>query len=259
MKKSYFVCADLMDNGTNESDAIESVKSVTFKNPVQTGVARVKTAKSDMSRQQSTAITSTVTAEKDFSAIKSPWARQILKRRQSTYDAPRPEPVPNGARAMAVKKRRVSHAAAHPPRKPERVASLAQSAGQLKREATSPVDTAIKTEGDFFFGFSNDEDEAGSGPTTFNGNLNFGLITSANSISIPLILEIQFVDCESKKTVKWADSPIGNISEIAKMVEKALLERKKGNCIQADKFTDNDESGVKPENELLNSSDSFDF
>lgn len=157
-----------MGNGTNESDAIESV---TFKNPVQTSAARVKTAKSDMSRQQSTAISSTITVEKDFSAIKSPWARQILKRRLSTYDAPRPEPLPNGARAMAVKKRRVSHAATHPSHRPDRVASLTQSAVQMKREATSPIDTAIKTEGDFFFGFSNDEEEAGSGTTTFNGNL----------------------------------------------------------------------------------------
>lgn len=159
-----------MDIGTNESDAVEDVKSAMFKNPIQNSVARGKSVKSDMSRQQSTAISSTVTGEKDLSAIKSPWARQILKRRLSTYDAPRADPLPNGARAMAVKKRRVSHAATHPSNIPENVASLAHPAVKLKRDATSPIRCGIKPEGEFFFGFSNDEDEGGSNITAFNGN-----------------------------------------------------------------------------------------
>lgn len=66
-------------------------------------------------------------------------------------------------------------------------------------------------------------------------------------------------DDDSNKMAKWPGSPIGNISEIAKMV-LALQAQKKRNDSQAAQSTNNDGSNVAPRADKVQlSNDPFDF
>lgn len=135
----------------DDSDASENVKP--NKSGGQTIAARTKAAKGPMRRPQSAMISSTVTSEMDLSKIKSPLARQIVMRRQTACDVPRPDPLPSGTRAMAIKKRRISHAAANAQNTSHHDVSSAQFAVKSKQKP------ATERESDFFFGFSDQEDD----------------------------------------------------------------------------------------------------
>lgn len=238
---------DLMDFG--DIDSAENVKKKPTKVPKNTTV-HVKTVKTAKARPQSAAISSTVTGERDFSEIKSPLARRILKRRLSTYEVPQPDPMPSGAGSMATRKRRVSHAAAYSPYNPDHSVVPAQSSVKLKREVTSAVSSAVKTGGDFHFGSDNDDDDSALSESniSLSGNL------------IPNKLIKLYFDCKystlfieaavaSNEVVPSPSS--GNISEIAKMVLNQL------NSAQAAKLKNDAESDAKPIVEAPLSDDPF--
>lgn len=220
---------DLTDCGDIDSTESAKKKPIIFKSPTQTTV-RVNTVKIEKARPQSATISSTVIGERDFAEIKSPWARQILKRRLSTCEVPQPDPLPSGARVLATTKRRVSYAAVHTSYNPDHSVPAVNS----KREETSPVAHAVKRGGDFHFGSDNDEDDSGRSDS--------GNMISNTSIKL-------FVDC-CNSTLFIEDvaasnevvplPPSSNISEIAKMVLKKL------NCAQAAKLKKDAESDAKP-------------
>lgn len=142
------------DSSINESDSSGSVER--FKRPISDTTGRARPMKTELSRPVPVVTSSTTAGEPDFSHIKSPWARQILKRRVSVCEVPRPDPLPSGARPMTLKKRRVSHAATHA----SHLSDL--STKSLKEEATSPVRAADRS-----FGFNDDNADS---ETSQNGN-----------------------------------------------------------------------------------------
>lgn len=146
-----------MHDREDESSASKNVKSVAFRN--STIKVAPKTLKTGVVRPQTASVAPTVVAKRDFSDIKSALARQILKRRQSTCDVPRPDPLPTGARATAIKKRRISHAVSHSSSSPDQAVSPVQPSVESERESTIPVSSTIETESDFYFGYDNDEEQ----------------------------------------------------------------------------------------------------
>lgn len=157
-----------MDDTDDKSAVSKNVKSKTFISPT-IKVAR-KTFETNVARRKTAAIAPTVAAKRDFSDIKSALARQILKRRQSTCDVPRPDPFPTGARATAITKRRISHAVSQSSKSPDQGVLPAQLSVKSERESTSPVSSIKEAESDFHFGYDNDEEQR-STPSNGKSNL----------------------------------------------------------------------------------------
>lgn len=161
MQNRFFLfSADLTDDDANDSHPNEKAFQAVFKCPDRGAFSgRAKNVKTEMFRPQSAKISSTVKNERHYSEIKSPLAREILKRRHSTCEVPRPDPMPRGVRAMAIKKRRISHMVARSPFATDHDEATDFSKVQVNRETSEDEESTYESSfgtpslsiGKFFF------------------------------------------------------------------------------------------------------------